>query len=164
MPSARQRAVPPGGGCNPALATQTLTQSRTWRTREDLSWHRCPGEPRPPAVPIPPPHPRKAVYREQLERGLRLAQDEIQKGTQKPRIVEILREHGFKTRAGREWTYRMLRNDLRIWEDSQVPSQDGDPDAGPAERPSAEPGDAFGGGPAAPVDSSGATETPASPS
>ena len=39
--------------------------------------------------------------------------EEVQKGTKMPRIVELLNEHGLKTRTGRPWKHEILRNELR---------------------------------------------------
>ena len=67
-----------------------------------------------PQVPlIEPVLPVKKVYREQFETGLRLALEEVQKGTKLRRIVEFLNERGLKTRTGRPWKYEILHNELQ---------------------------------------------------
>jgi hypothetical protein len=68
---------------------------------------------RPPAPIIEPVLPVKKVYQEQFQTGLRLALEEVQKGTKLPRIVEFLNERGLKTRTGRPWKYAILHNELR---------------------------------------------------
>jgi hypothetical protein len=57
--------------------------------------------------------PVKAVYLGQFQTGLRLALDEVRKGTKIGRVVELLNERGLKTRTGREWNYAILRNELQ---------------------------------------------------
>ncbi len=82
--------------------------------------------------------PVKKLHLEQFQTGLRLALDEIQKGTKMPRIVEILNERGLKTRTGRNWLYSTLRNELRNPKNSPVPPpNDGNNPCLP-ERPDAE--------------------------
>jgi len=80
------------------------------RTSETL--HPRPVPP-PQALMIEPVLPVKKVYREQFETGLRLALEEVQKGTKMRRIVEFLNERGLKTRTGRLWKDAILRNELR---------------------------------------------------
>lgn len=63
----------------------------------------------------------KEVYLEQFQAGLRLATDEVQKGTKIGRIVEILNERGLKTRTGRKWQYAILCNELRNLKKSHIP-------------------------------------------
>lgn len=81
--------------------------------------------------------PVKKANLEQFQAGLRLAREEIQKGTKLPKIVELLSERGLKTRTGRKWKYAILRNELQNWERAQVPSPPGDPSANLRERPAA---------------------------
>jgi hypothetical protein len=84
--------------------------------------------PRPVARPPPliePALPVKQVYIEQFQTGLRLALDEVQKGTKIRRIIELLNERGLKTRTGRKWQYAILRNELQNLKNSHVPPQDG---------------------------------------
>jgi len=69
--------------------------------------------------------PVKEVYLEQFQTGLRLALDEVQKGTKMRRIVEVLNDRGLKTRTGRKWQYAILRNELLKLKNSYVPPQDG---------------------------------------
>ena len=88
---------------------------------------------RPPAPLIQTVLPVKVVHQEQFQTGLRLAHDEAQKGTKKPRIVELLNERGLKTRTGRKWTYRILCKELRTVQNSPVPPQAGGQDPGPSE-------------------------------
>ncbi|MDO8539631.1 MAG: hypothetical protein Q7S40_04260 [Opitutaceae bacterium] len=80
---------------------------------------------RPPAPSIEPVLRVKAVYLEQFQTGLRVALDEVRKGTKMRRIVELLNERGLKTRTGREWKYAILRNELQTMNNSHVPPQDG---------------------------------------
>jgi hypothetical protein len=54
----------------------------------------------------------KEANREQFQTGLRVATEEVQKGTKLPRIVEILNERGLKTRTGRVWSYSTLLREL----------------------------------------------------
>ena len=68
---------------------------------------------RPPTPLIEPMLPVKKLYLEQFKTGLRLALDEVQKGTKMGRVLEILSERGFKTRTGRKWSYAILRNELQ---------------------------------------------------
>jgi hypothetical protein len=75
--------------------------------------------PRPPTPLIAPVLPVKEVYREQFEKGLSLALDEVQKGTKRRCIVELLNERGLKTRTGRKWRYGILRNELQNLKNSQ---------------------------------------------
>ena len=80
----------------------------------------------------------KAANREQFQTGLRLALDEVRKGTKMPRIVELLNKRGLKTRTGREWKYAILRNELQAVTNAPVPPQGGGQGASPPERPNAE--------------------------
>ncbi len=87
-------------------------------------------QPKPPFVRPPTPVielvlPVKQVYLEQFRLSLRLALEEIQKGTKMGRIIGILNERGLKTRTGRKWNYAILRNELQNLRNSQVPPQDG---------------------------------------
>jgi hypothetical protein len=118
-------------------------------------------QPRPafrPPVPMIVSLSVKAANQEQFQTGLRLARDEVRKGTKIPRIVEILNKRGLKTRTGREWKYAILRNELQALKNAHVPPQDGGQGASPPERPNAEPGAAPNGGSAASVGNSGVTE------
>ena len=76
--------------------------------------------PQPPPVPVEV-QPLKEAYREQFETGVRLALDEVKKGTKLPRIVELLNRRGLKTRTGRKWLYSTLRNELVRLKPSEVP-------------------------------------------
>lgn len=71
---------------------------------------------------IEPVLPIKKVYLEQFQTGLRLALDEVQKGTKVRHIVDILNERGLKTRTGRKWGYAILRNELGNLKNSHVPN------------------------------------------
>lgn len=108
-------------------------------------------QPRPvlrPPAPVIEYLPVKVANREQFQTGLRLALDEVRKGTKMPRIVELLNERGLKSRTGRPWKYRILRTELQALRKSPVPPQDDGHGACPPERPNAEPGVAPSGGPA----------------
>ena len=119
-----------------------------------------------PAIKPPPPMivwlPVKVASQEQFQAGLRLALDEVRKGTKMPRIVELLNKRGLKTRTGRAWKYAGLRNELLALKNAPVPPQDGGQGASPPEHPNAEPGAAPNGGPAASVGNSGVAEGPPS--
>jgi len=89
-------------------------------------------QPRPafkPPTPMIVCLPVKVANKEQFQKSMSLALDEIGKGTKMPRIVEILNERGLKTRTGREWKYSGLHKELLALKDSQVAPQDGDPAA-----------------------------------
>ncbi len=70
--------------------------------------------------PVPPPQPPviqpvltvKAVYLEQFQLALRLAQEEIAKGTKLQRITDMLNAQGLKTRTGRPWRHPILRAEI----------------------------------------------------
>ena len=124
-------------------------------------------QPRPafrPPDPVIVSLPVKVANQEQFQTGLRLALDEVRKGTKMRRIVELLNERGLKTRTGREWKYAILRNELEALNKTHVPPQGGGQGASPPERPNAESGAAPNGGPAAAVGNSGVTEGPPSAS
>jgi hypothetical protein len=121
-------------------------------------------QPRPafrPPDPVIVSLPVKVANQEQFQTGLRLALDEVRKGTKMPRIVELLNKRGLKTRTGREWKYGILRNELLASKNAHVPPQDGSQGASPPERPNAEDA-APKGGPATSVGNSGVTEGPPS--
>jgi len=82
------------------------------RARASETLHPRPVPP-PPATLIEPVLPVKKVYQEQFQTGLRLALEEVQKGTKLRRIVDLLNERGLKTRTGRQWKYSILHNELR---------------------------------------------------
>jgi len=118
-------------------------------------------QPRPafrPPAPVIVSLSVKAANREQFQTGLRLALDEVRKGTKMPRIVELLKERGLKTRTGREWKYAILRNELQALKNAHVPPQGGGQGASPPERPNAESSVAPNAGPAASVGNPGVTE------
>ena len=122
-------------------------------------------QPRPairPPAPVIVSLPVKVANLEQFQTGLRLALEEVQKGTKMRRIVELLNKRGLKTRTGREWKYAILRNELQALKKAHVSAQDGGQGASPPERPNAEPGAALNGGPATPVANSGGAEGPLS--
>lgn len=74
-----------------------------------------------PLVPlIEPVLPVKEFYLEQFHTGLRLALDEVQKGTKMQGIVVLLNERGLKTRTGRKWGYAILRNELQKLKNSHI--------------------------------------------
>jgi len=82
------------------------------RARANETLHPRP-VPTPQAAVIEPVLPVKEVYQQQFQTGLRLAIDEVQKGTNLRGIVEFLNERGLKTRTGRPWKYEILLNELR---------------------------------------------------
>jgi hypothetical protein len=142
--------------CHPDCPLYADIQARLDARASELAQARPLIRPPPPVIePVPPV---KAVYREQFQTGLRLALEELGKGTKMPRIVEILNERGLKTRTGRQWTYGILRNELLAVKNSPVPPQDAGQGAGPPERPNAEPGTAPTADPAAPAGHSAGTE------
>ena len=94
----------------------------------------------PTALSIEPGLFGKALYREQFQTGLRLALEEVRKGTKLRRIVELLKERGLKTRTGREWNYAIVRTELQTLMNAQVPPQAAGQGAGPPESSNAEPG------------------------
>jgi hypothetical protein len=65
----------------------------------------------------------KEANQDQFQTGLRLALDEVRKGTKMSRIVELLNKRGLKTRTGREWKYAILRNELQALKNAHVPPQ-----------------------------------------
>lgn len=96
-------------------------------------------QPRPPPPVIEPVLPVKEVYLKQFQTGLRLALDEIRKGTKMRRIVELLNGRGLKTRTGREWKYAILRNEILALKNSPSPPPDGPQRDCPPEPPHADP-------------------------
>jgi len=69
-------------------------------------------QPRPafrPPTPVIVSLSVKAANREQFQTGLRLALDEVRKGTKMPGIVKLLNKRGLKTRTGWEWKYPLCR-------------------------------------------------------
>jgi hypothetical protein len=100
-------------------------------------------QPRPvvrPSAPVIESLPVKVANQQQFQTGLRLALDEVQKGTKMRRIVELLNERGLKTRTGRDWKYAILRNELQALKNAHVPPQGGGQGASAPERPNAESG------------------------
>ncbi len=121
-------------------------------------------QPRPafrPPDPVIVSLPVKVANQEQFQTGLRLALEEIQRGTKMPRIVELLNKRGLKTRTGREWKYAILRNELQALKRAHATPQGDGQGASPPERSNAE-GAAPKGGPAMSVGNSGVTEGPPS--
>ena len=92
---------------------------------------------RPPA-PVIVSLPVKVANLDQFQTGLRLALDEVRKGTKMRRIVELLNKCGLKTRTGRDWKHAILRNELQALKNSHVPPQRGGKGASPPERPNSE--------------------------
>ena len=88
----------------------------------------------PPVVVYPPVVPVKALYHEQFQTGLRLALEEVQKGTKMGRIVKLLNDQGLKTKTGRKWNYDSLRIELQKLKNSNVPPQDDGKSADSPER------------------------------
>jgi hypothetical protein len=87
-------------------------------------------QPRPvvrPPDPVIVSQPVKVANREQFQTGLRLALDEVGKGTTLALVVKLLNARGLKTRTGRQWRCAGLRDELQAWKDSQVPPPDGGP-------------------------------------
>lgn len=99
--------------CRPDCPFHAGMQAKL-RAGIDLTAHRRRPRPTPPPV-IEPVLPVKEVYREQFQKAVRLAAEEAEKGTDRERIVAILRERGLKTRTGREWTYSTLARELAAW-------------------------------------------------
>jgi hypothetical protein len=84
-----------------------------------------------PQLPMIVPALRvKDAHREQFQTGLRLALEEVQKGTKMRRIVEVLNERGLKTRTGRQWKYTILRNELQKTRSNSSVENPGGPGAG----------------------------------
>jgi hypothetical protein len=54
----------------------------------------------------------KALYREQFEEALKSARRQLREGVTIRRVAERLNEHGFRTRTGRAWSSRTLRQSL----------------------------------------------------
>jgi len=57
--------------------------------------------------------PLKHVYQEQFRAATQLMRAELAKGTKKWTILDLLKQHGMKTRTGREWTYTTLNVEIR---------------------------------------------------
>jgi len=54
----------------------------------------------------------KETYRDQFETALQVIRSEIERGTKRKTIIELLNERGLKTRTGRNWTYSILGAEL----------------------------------------------------
>jgi len=124
-------------------------------------------QPRPafrPPDPVIVPIPVKVANKQQFETGLRLALDEVRKGTKIRQIVELLKERGLKTKTGREWNYATLRRELEGVTNPYDPPQSAVQGASLPEPPNAESGAPTNSDPAASVGNSGATEPPSSKS
>lgn len=67
---------------------------------------------RPTAVIETPSLSVKETYRDQFETALQVIRSEIERGTERKTIVELLNERGLKTRTGRKWTYSILGAEL----------------------------------------------------
>jgi len=78
-----------------------------------------------PPAPFVPEYfiPVKKANLEQFQSGMRLAREELQKGTKVRFILQHLHERGFKTRTGRAWTDGTLRIELSKPQISPVPEQ-----------------------------------------
>lgn len=87
---------------------------------------------RPPPSLIDFPLPVKKANLEQFRTAMRVAQEEVEKGTKLRLIVELLNERGLKTRTGRKWNYGILRGELAKSQSSQAPPQ-GKEETGPPE-------------------------------
>jgi len=55
----------------------------------------------------------KETYKDQSERALEVMKDHIKKGVPEQDIVTLLNDRGFRTRTGREWTYAILRSEVK---------------------------------------------------
>lgn len=56
---------------------------------------------------------KKDRYREQFKEAMAIVVRELEKGTKKPIIIDILNRSGFKSRTGRKWNYPVLCRELR---------------------------------------------------
>lgn len=63
-------------------------------------------------VPFEPAPAVKEIHREQFHKALSLVRQELAKST-KIEILELLKQQGFKTRTGREWTFATLGVEIR---------------------------------------------------
>lgn len=50
-------------------------------------------------------------YKDQFETAMEVIRSEIEKGTERKAILDLLIERGFKTRTGKRWTYSILGNE-----------------------------------------------------
>ena len=50
----------------------------------------------------------RETYKEQFEAALEVIRSEMEKGTGRKAILDLLIERGFKTRTGKKWTYSIL--------------------------------------------------------
>ena len=51
------------------------------------------------------------TYKDQFEAALEVIRSEMEKGTGRKAILDLLIERGFKTRTGKKWTYSILGNE-----------------------------------------------------
>lgn len=92
-------------------------------TRAEEALHPRPYVPRPPSL-IDFPLPVKKANLEQFQTAMRVAQEEVQKGTKLRLIVVLLNERGLKSRIGRKWNYATLRRELARAEGEKEGSRD----------------------------------------
>jgi hypothetical protein len=53
----------------------------------------------------------RETYKDQFEAAMEVIRSEMEKGTGRKAILDLLIEQGFKTRAGKKWTYSILGNE-----------------------------------------------------
>ncbi|MBM4347425.1 MAG: hypothetical protein FJ107_04755 [Deltaproteobacteria bacterium] len=53
----------------------------------------------------------RETYKEQFEAALEVIRGEMERGTERKAILDLLIERGFKTRTGKRWTYSILGNE-----------------------------------------------------
>ncbi|MFO7883375.1 MAG: hypothetical protein R6U68_01010 [Desulfobacteraceae bacterium] len=55
----------------------------------------------------------KETYKEQFEKAMAFALDQVNLGTPRKKILTLLKNQGFKTITGKEWSYSMLSRELK---------------------------------------------------
>jgi hypothetical protein len=86
-------------------------------------------------VPIPALVPVKARHREQFERAMAMVREEMTRGKRLERVLKMLKEQGYKTRTGREWSLSVLSREWSKAKAAEVPPEvppQGAADASPA--------------------------------
>jgi len=53
----------------------------------------------------------RETYKNQFEAAMEVIRSEMEKGTERKAILDLLLERGFKTRTGKKWTYSILGNE-----------------------------------------------------
>jgi len=56
----------------------------------------------------------KETYKEQFEKAMAFAEEKLNQGISRKKIVTLLTEQGFKTRTGKEWSYTNLSRELKL--------------------------------------------------